>query len=50
MVTMNELLLIGFKDGVYELLSRNFCTGGDSFADADVHEYVGVRRLTLTVD
>ena len=45
-----ELLLSGFKDGVYELRLKNFCTGGDSFADAAVHEYVGEQTLTLTVD
>jgi hypothetical protein len=45
-----EKLLSGFKDGLYELRVKSFCTGASSLADLSVHEYVSEQRLLLNVD
>ena len=45
-----EKLTSGFKDDVYELRVKTFCSNGDAFADTLVHEYVSDQTLQLRVD
>lgn len=45
-----EKLTSGFKDDVYELRVKTFCSNGDAFADTLVHEYVSEQTLQLRVD
>ena len=45
-----ERLLSGFKDGLYEVRVKNFCTGGSAFADPSVHSFTSQQTLALTVD
>jgi len=42
--------LSGFKDGLYEVRVKSFCSGGGKFASMDVHEFVSDQRLIVNVD
>jgi len=45
-----DKLLSGYKDGAYELRMKSYCVGGNSVAEAAVHEYVSDQILTLKID
>ena len=45
-----EKMLSGFKDNLYEVRVKSFCSGGGKFASMDVHEFVSDQRLIVTVD
>ena len=45
-----EKMLSGFKDALYEVRVKSFCSGGGKFASMDVHEFVSDQRLIVTVD
>ena len=45
-----EKMLSGFKDGLYEVRVKSFCSGGGKFASMDVHEFVSDQRLIVNVD
>ena len=45
-----EKMLSGFKDNLYEVRVKSFCSGGGKFASTDVHEFVSDQRLFIKVD
>jgi len=45
-----EKMLSGFKDALYEVRVKSFCSGGGKFASMDVHEFVSDQRLIVNVD